>query len=159
MYKVAALYKFTKILNPFKIHNNIRSKLKNHNVNVTILVGEEGINGTISSNSKKNLDKAIEFISKLEGFKNLEVKYSFSEKNPFIRLKVKLKKEIVTLGDTSVDPTKIVGEYVNPADWNDLIDNKDTIIIDTRNNYEYSIGTFKKSLNPKLLNLENFQIG
>ena len=148
MYKVAALYKFTKILNPFKVHNNIRSKLKNHNVNGTILVGEEGINGTISSNSKNNLDKAIEFISKLEGFKNLEVKYSFSEKNPFIRLKVKLKKEIVTIGDTSVDPTKIVGEYVSPAEWNELIDNKDTIVIDTRNNYEYSIGTFKNSINP-----------
>ena len=156
MYKVAALYKFTKILNPFKIHNNIRSKLKNHNVNGTILVGEEGINGTISSNSKNNLDKAIEFISKLEGFKNLEVKYSFSEKNPFIRLKVKLKKEIVTIGDTSVDPTKIVGEYVSPAKWNELIDNKDTIIIDTRNNYEYSIGTFKNSLNPKTSKFREF---
>ena len=156
MYKVAALYKFTKILNPFKIHNNIRSKLKNHNVNGTILVGEEGINGTISSNSKDNLDKAIEFISKLEGFKNLEVKYSFSEKNPFIRLKVKLKKEIVTIGDTSVDPTKIVGEYVSPAEWNELIDNKDTIVIDTRNNYEYSIGTFKNSLNPKTSKFREF---
>ena len=156
MYKVAALYKFTKILNPFKIHNNIRSKLKNHNVNGTILVGEEGINGTISSNSKNNLDKAIEFISKLEGFKNLEVKYSFSEKNPFVRLKVKLKKEIVTIGDTSVDPTKIVGEYVSPAEWNELIDNKDTIVIDTRNNYEYSIGTFKNSLNPKTSKFREF---
>ena len=156
MYKVAALYKFTKILNPFKIHNNIRSKLKNHNVNGTILVGEEGINGTISSNSKNNLDKAIDFISKLEGFKNLEVKYSFSEKNPFIRLKVKLKKEIVTIGDTSVDPTKIVGEYVSPAEWNELIDNKDTIVIDTRNNYEYSIGTFKNSLNPETSKFREF---
>ena len=156
MYKVATLYKFTKILNPFKIHNNIRSKLKNHNVNGTILVGEEGINGTISSNSKNNLDKAIDFISKLEGFKNLEVKYSFSEKNPFIRLKVKLKKEIVTIGDTSVDPTKIVGEYVSPAEWNELIDNKDTIVIDTRNNYEYSIGTFKNSLNPKTSKFREF---
>ena len=156
MYKVAALYKFTKILNPFKIHNNIRSKLKNHNVNGTILVGEEGINGTISSNSRNNLDKAIEFISKLEGFKNLEVKYSFSEKNPFIRLKVKLKKEIVTIGDASVDPTKIVGEYVSPAEWNELIDNKDTIVIDTRNNYEYSIGTFKNSLNPKTSKFREF---
>tara|TARA_Y100000768_G_C23883721_1_gene636533 strand:+ start:50 stop:982 length:933 start_codon:yes stop_codon:yes gene_type:complete len=156
MYKVAALYKFTKILDPFKIRNNICSKLKNHNVYGTILVGEEGINGTISSNSKNNLDKAIEFISKLEGFKNLEVKYSFSEKNPFIRLKVKLKKEIVTIGDTSVDPTKIVGEYVSPAEWNELIDNKDTIVIDTRNNYEYSIGTFKNSLNPKTSKFREF---
>ena len=71
-------------------------------------------------------------------------------------MKVKLKKEIVTIGDTSIDPTKAVGKYVNPADWNDLIDNKDTIIIDTRNNYEYSIGTFKKSLNPKTTKFRDF---
>ena len=156
MYKVAALYKFTKILNPFKIHNNIRSKLKNHNVNGTILVGEEGINGTISAYSKNSIDNAIKFISMLDGFNNLDVKYSTSKKKPFVRLKVKLKKEIVTIGDTTIDPTKVVGEYVNPADWNELIDNKDTILIDTRNNYEYSIGTFKKSINPNTSKFREF---
>ena len=140
MYKVAALYKFSKILDPFKIHNSIRAKLKSLSIYGTILVGEEGINGTISADSKKSIDNAIKFISKLDGFNNLDVKYSSSNKNPFVRLKVKLKKEIVTIGDTAIDPTKNVGEYVNPADWNELIDNKDTIIIDTRNNYEHSIG-------------------
>ena len=88
----------------------------------------------------------------MDGFSNLDVKYSTSKKKPFVRLKVKLKKEIVTIGDTTIDPTKVVGEYVNPADWNELIDNKDTIIIDTRNNYENSIGTFKNSINPKTSN-------
>ena len=156
MYKVAALYKFSKILDPFKIHNSIRAKLKSLSIYGTILVGEEGINGTISTDSKKSIDNAIKFISKLDGFNNLDVKHSSSKKNPFVRLKVKLKKEIVTIGDTSIDPTKAVGEYVNPADWNDLIENKDTIIIDTRNNYEYSIGTFKKSLNPKTTKFREF---
>ena len=156
MYKVAALYKFSKILDPSKIHNSIRSKLKSLSIYGTILVGEEGINGTISADSKKSIDNAIKFISKLDGFNNLDVKHSSSKKNPFVRLKVKLKKEIVTIGDTSIDPTKAVGKYVNPEDWNDLIDNKDTIIIDTRNNYEYSIGTFKKSLNPKTTKFREF---
>ena len=118
MYKVATLYKFSKILDPFKIHNSIRTKLKSLDVCGTILVGKEGINGTISAYSKNSIDNAIKFISKLDGFNNLDVKYSTSKKKPFVRLKVKLKKEIVTIGDTTIDPTKVVGEYVNPADWN-----------------------------------------
>ena len=156
MYKVVALYKFSKILDPFKVHNSIRAKLKSLSIYGTILVGEEGINGTISADTKKSIDSAIKFISKLDGFNNLDVKHSSSKKNPFVRLKVKLKKEIVTIGDTTIDPTKVVGEYVNPADWNELIDNKDTILIDTRNNYENSIGTFKKSLNPKTSKFREF---
>ena len=156
MYKVATLYKFSKILDPFKIHNSIRTKLKSLAVCGTILVGKEGINGTISAYSKNSIDNAIKFISMLDGFNNLDVKYSTSKKKPFVRLKVKLKKEIVTIGDTTIDPTKVVGEYVNPADWNELIDNKDTILIDTRNNYENSIGTFKKSLNPKTSKFREF---
>ncbi len=156
MYRVATLYKFSKILDPFKIHNSIRNKLKSLSVCGTILVGKEGINGTISAYSKNSIDNAIKFISMLDGFNNLDVKYSTSKKKPFVRLKVKLKKEIVTIGDTTIDPTKVVGEYVNPADWNELIDNKDTILIDTRNNYENSIGTFKKSLNPKTSKFREF---
>ena len=148
MYRVATLYKFSKILDPFKIHNSIRIKLKSLSVCGTILVGKEGINGTISAYSKNSIDNAIKFISMLDGFNNLDVKYSTSKKKPFVRLKVKLKKEIVTIGDNSIDPTEEVGEYVDPNNWNKLIDDKNTILIDTRNNYEYSIGTFKNSINP-----------
>ena len=156
MYKVAALYKFSKILDPLKLHNEIRIKLKEMSISGTILVGREGINGTISSSSKKNLSSAINFIKDIKGFADLDIKLSSSDKNPFIRLKVKLKKEIVTIGDEAIDPTEIVGEYVEPKDWNNLIDHKDTIVIDTRNNYEYSIGTFKNSLNPKTAKFREF---
>tara|TARA_B100001250_G_C19804150_1_gene792453 strand:- start:2118 stop:3050 length:933 start_codon:yes stop_codon:yes gene_type:complete len=156
MYKVAALYKFSKILDPLKLHNEIRIRLKNLSIYGTILIGEEGINGTISSSIQKNLITALNYIKSFEGFDDLDIKFSSSNKNPFVRLKVKLKKEIVTIGDESIDPTKIVGEYVEPKDWNKLIDHKDTIIIDTRNSYEYSIGTFKHSLNPKTTKFSEF---
>jgi len=156
MYKVAALYKFSRIIDPLKFHNEIRIKLKDLCIYGTILVGKEGINGTISSATKENLYSAINFIKQNKGFDDLDIKYSSSRKNPFVRLKVKLKKEIVTIGDESVDPTMVVGEYVDPADWNELIEHKDTIVIDTRNDYEYSIGTFEGSLNPKTTKFREF---
>ncbi len=156
MYKVAAIYKFTKILDPLKFHNEIRIKLKDLSIYGTILVGQEGINGTISALSKEKISAALKFIQDMKGFDDLDIKWSSSKKNPFVRLKVKLKKEIVTIGDSSIDPTQVVGEYVDPKDWNNLIDHKDTIIIDTRNNYEYSIGSFKDSINPKTTKFREF---
>ena len=156
MYKVAALYKFTEVLDSLRFHNEIRKKLKEFSVYGTILVGDEGINGTISSSNNENLLKALDYIKSHKGFDDLDIKYSSSDINPFVRLKVKLKEEIVTIGDKSIDPTKSAGEYVEPENWNDLIDDKNTIIIDTRNNYEYSIGTFKNSLNPNTTKFREF---
>ena len=156
MYKVAALYKFSKILDPLDLHNKIRIKLKDLSVYGTILVANEGLNGTISASNNEKLTSALNFIKSIKGFDDLDIKYSTSEKNPFVRLKVKLKKEIVTMGDESIDPTILVGEYVDPKDWNDLIDDKNTIILDTRNNYEYSIGTFKNSINPETKKFKEF---
>ena len=156
MYKVAALYKFSQILNPIQIHKEIHKKFKNLSIYGTILVGAEGINGTISSSSKINLAKGIKYIKDLDGFNDLDIKYSFSNKNPFVRMKVKLKREIVTIGDETIDPTQIMGEYINPEDWNNLIEDPNTIIIDTRNNYEYSIGTFKNSINPETTKFREF---
>lgn len=156
MYKVAALYKFSKIQDPLELHNKIRIKLKDLSVYGTILVANEGLNGTISASNNEKLISALNFIKSIKGFDDLDIKYSTSEKNPFVRLKVKLKKEIVTMGDESIDPTMLVGEYVDPKDWNDLINDKNTIIIDTRNNYEYSIGTFKNSINPETKNFKEF---
>ena len=156
MYRIAALYKFTKILDPLKLHKEIRIQLKRLSIHGTILVSDEGINGTISSSTNENLSLAINYIKGVKGFNDLDIKFSSSDKNPFVRLKVKLKKEIVTIGDESIDPTLTVGEYVEPKDWNKLIDDEDTIIIDTRNNYEYSIGTFRDSLNPKTNKFREF---
>ena len=155
MFKVAALYKFQSIASPQEIQVLIRGSLKELNITGTILVGGEGLNGTISG-SPDAIDKAITFLKSVDGFSTLDVKYSTSSENPFIRLKVKLKKEIVTIGDMTVDPNKVVGEYIEPNDWNALITDEDTILIDTRNDYEYSIGTFKNSINPKTTKFRDF---
>jgi len=155
MYKVAALYKFQSISNPKEIQSLIRDSLNKLNITGTILVGSEGLNGTISG-EPQNITNAITFLKSINGFSSLDIKYSSSKKNPFIRLKVKLKKEIVTIGDENVNPNKVVGEYVDPNNWNDLISHEDTIVIDTRNNYEYSIGTFKNSINPKTTKFRDF---
>ena len=156
MFKVAALYKFSQINNPLEVKIYLKKILKNLSIYGTILVGNEGINGTIASRDKKNLNKALMYLKNLKGFKDLDIKFSNSEKKPFIRLKIKLKQEIVTIGDKSIDPTKNVGEYVNPEDWNSLIEEENILLIDTRNDYEYSIGSFKDSVNPKTQKFRDF---
>ena len=98
MFKIAALYKFAEVSNPCKAQSEIRANLKSLSIHGTILVGQEGLNGTISG-SKKNIDKAIAYIRQLKNFKDTDVKFSEANINPFIRLKIKLKEEIVTIGD------------------------------------------------------------
>ena len=155
MFLVAALYKFSIVDNRSVVQSDFKKQLKNLSIHGTILIGKEGLNGTISG-SKHSIERAISFIKKLPNFHDLDVKYSQSKINPFIRLKIKLKDEIVTIGDKSINPNKEVGKYVNPEEWNDLISNKNTIVIDTRNNYEHSIGTFKNSLNPNTIKFREF---
>ena len=155
MYSVAALYKFSSIKDPEKLHNEIRITLKNLSIYGTILVGKEGINGTISGKEEK-LVKAITFIKSIEGFSKIDIKTSKSKVNPFVRLKIKHKKEIVTIGDKSIDPNEMVGDYIEPENWNNLISDKNTILIDTRNDYEYSIGTFKNAINPNTVKFREF---
>ena len=155
MYSVAALYKFSSIQDPEKLHNEIRINLKKLSIYGTILVGKEGINGTISGKEEK-LVKAITFIKSIEGFSEIDIKISKSKISPFVRLKIKLKKEIVTIGDKSINPNEMVGDYIDPENWNNLISDKDTILIDTRNDYEYSIGTFKNAINPNTVKFREF---
>ena len=143
MFKVAALYKFSEVENPLEVQISLKKILKKLSIFGTILVGSEGINGTIAAKNEKHLNKALIYIKNLKGFNDLDIKFSDSKKNPFIRLKIKLKDEIVTIGDKSIDPIKIVGEYVKPEDWNSLLQEDDVLLIDTRNDYEYSIGTFR----------------
>ena len=155
MYSVAALYKFSVIENPNTLQIELRKQLKNNLITGTILVGEEGLNGTIAG-EKSNLKLALKYIKSIHGFFDLDIKYSEAQENPFARLKIKLKKEIVTIGDVSIDPNDIAGQYVNPENWNDLISDENTILIDTRNDYEYSIGTFKNSINPNTVKFREF---
>ena len=156
MFKVAALYKFYEIDNPLEIQISLKKTLKELSIYGTILVGSEGINGTIASEDKENLNRALIYLRGLQGFEDLDIKFSDSKKNPFIRLKIKLKDEIVTIGDKSIDPIKTAGEYVKPEDWNSLLQEDDILLIDTRNDYEYSIGTFRDSINPKTKKFRDF---
>ena len=156
MFKVAALYKFSEIDNPLEIQISLKKTLKELSIHGTILVGIEGINGTIASEDKENLNRALIYLRGLQGFEDLDIKFSDSKKNPFIRLKIKLKDEIVTIGDKSIDPIKTAGEYVKPEDWNSLLQEDDILLIDTRNDYEYSIGTFRDSINPKTKKFRDF---
>ena len=155
MFKIAALYKFAEVGNPEKAQIEIRANLKVLSIHGTILVGQEGINGTISG-SKDNIGKAIAYIRQLKNFNDTDIKFSEASINPFARLKIKLKKEIVTIGDKTIKPQEVTGNYIDPKDWNDLIDDNNTILIDTRNDYECAIGTFKNAINPKTVRFRDF---
>ena len=125
----------------------------------TLLLADEGINGTLAGSAKSILEllNYLKTDPLFEGnLKGLGHKESWSDKHPFYRMKVKLKKEIVTLGVPGVSPTKMVGKYVKPQDWNAIISNPKVILIDTRNDYEYAIGSFKNAINPKTTTFREF---
>ena len=155
MHKIITLYKFHKIQEPLKLQAALKKELKNLDILGTIIVGNEGINGTVSGTSI-NLDSAIERLKLHSKILDLDLKESFSKKPPFLRLKIKIKDEIVTMGKKNINPSTQSGEYVNHKRWNALIEDKNTLLIDTRNSYEYAIGTFKNSINPKTANFKEF---
>ena len=153
MHAICALYKFTRLDDFEEIQLPLRSFLDSLSVKGTLLLAREGINGTISG-TKVSLEKVLDYLQSDPRFLDLEFKFSYSQKIPFKRLKVKLKKEIVTMGLTEIDPTHSAGTYVKPKDWNELINDPDVVLIDTRNHYEYEIGSFKGAINP---NTETFR--
>ncbi len=154
-YVVAALYHFTK----FADHKSLRAPLQAvcdaHGVKGSLLLAHEGINGTIAG-TRAGIDAVLKAVRALPGCAELEHKESFASDMPFLRMKVKLKKEIVTLGVPSVDPTAHVGHYVDPQDWNDLITQDDVVVIDTRNDYEVEIGTFEGAVDPETKSFREF---
>ena len=155
MYSVAALYKFSPVVDPEATQKLLKKQLLNHKISGTILVGYEGLNGTISGD-QANILIALNCIKDLEGFDDIDIKFSESKDNPFLRLKVKLKDEIVTIGNPSINPNIQAGNYVDASDWNNLIKNEDVLLIDVRNDYECSIGTFNNSINPKTKTFKDF---
>jgi len=152
---VAALYQFTR----FADHKSLRAPLQavcdTHGVKGSLLLAQEGINGTIAG-SRAGIDAVLAAIRALPGCADLVHKESLAYEIPFLRMKVKLKKEIVTLGVPSVDPTAHVGHYVDPQDWNDLISQDDVVVIDTRNDYEVEIGTFEGAVDPETKSFSEF---
>jgi len=154
---VCALYKFVRFADFEMFREPINERLKALNIRGTLLIAKEGLNGTIAG-ADADIKQFLDWLSNHNGFKGrfaeLDCKYSYSNEQPFHRTKVKLKKEIVTMGLSDIDPNKVVGTYVEPNDWNDLISDPDTVLIDTRNGYEVDIGTFKNAINP---NTESFR--
>ena len=145
---IYTFYRFKDLKNIKYIKRQLGILTKGKLILGTILVANEGINGTISG-PKKNLDLLIVEIKKLLKIKKLLLKISKNQFIPFYRLKIRLKKEIVTLGDKSVKPDKISGRYISPKDWDKIINNRNYLIIDNRNEYEIDIGTFKNAYNPE----------
>lgn len=145
---VAALYKFARIDNTEQVQSELRAVCDDNNICGTLLIAHEGINGTIAG-SRNGIDAVLHHIRRYPGFQDLEHKESAASEQPFYRMKVRLKKEIVTIGLPDVDPNETVGTYVSPQEWNDVISDPDTVVIDTRNDYEIKIGTFKNAVNPQ----------
>ncbi len=160
LFKVAALYKFVALPDYETLQKPLLYFCKTHNVRGTILLAEEGINGTVAG-SETDIDKLIVYLTGPELFherlSDLDVKYSYASGQPFLRMKVRLKSEIVTLRAEEADPTVQVGTYVAPEDWNELISDPDIIVIDTRNDYEVAIGTFPGAIDPKTENFTQFK--
>lgn len=144
---VCALYKFA-VLNDYEaLRQPLLDLMLAKDVHGTLLLAREGINGTIAG-SREGIDAVKAWIADDERFDGVDYKESFVDIQPFKRTKVKLKKEIVTMGVEGIDPRRIVGTYVAPKDWNDLISDPDVVLVDTRNQYEVEIGTFKNAVNP-----------
>ena len=152
---VAALYKFVRIDDVEGLRKTLLAELLDLGVRGTILVAPEGINGTIAG-SRSGIDRLLEFIRSDPRFEDLNHKESFTDRMPFLRTKVRLKKEIVALGSPEADPTVRVGTYVTPADWNRLISDPDVTLIDTRNDYEVHIGSFRGAVNPHTNSFRDF---
>jgi len=158
-YLTAALYKFVHLPNYAALQTPIHAACEAYHIKGTILLATEGINGTIAG-LPENMHKVLHFLRTdtifTGAFADLEHKESFANEHPFYRMKVRLKKEIVTLGVSGVSPTKQVGTYVKPENWNALISDPDVILIDTRNDYEVDIGTFKGAIDPKTTTFREF---
>ncbi len=152
---VATFYKFVQLNKIIEIKNDFNVYLKKLNIKGTILIANEGINGTIAG-EEIDLKSFLKKISTHKEFKDISPKYSICKKNPFFRMKIRLKKEVVTIGNINVKPSDVVGDYVSPNDWNEFISQSKTFLIDTRNNYEISIGTFKNAINPNIKSFREF---
>ena len=152
---VCALYKFVTLERFQDLRQPLLKVMEYNNIRGTLLLASEGINGTVAG-SRKGIDTLMTWFEKDGRLSNIVTKESFEASNPFYRTKVKLKKEIVTMGVEGIDPKQLVGTYVKPKDWNALIADPDVIVVDTRNDYEVQVGTFEGALNPNTTSFREF---
>jgi UPF0176 protein len=152
---VAALYKFAPLTGLRQLQAELQEVCDKNGVCGTLLIAHEGVNGTIAG-SRTGIDRVLSFLRRQPGLRDLDHKESFADGQPFYRMKVRIKKEIVTMGVDGIDPNDVVGAYVDAADWNKLIAEPGTLVIDTRNDYEVKIGTFKNAVNPHTASFREF---
>ncbi|MEO9595926.1 rhodanese-related sulfurtransferase [Rhodopirellula bahusiensis] len=158
---VAALYCFTPLPQFESLREPLRQRMASDGIRGSLLLAGEGINGTISG-PRELMEPFIEWLRSMElddqatPFRVMDVKWSFCEQVPFRKTKVRLKREIVTMGVSSIDPLRSVGTYIEPQDWNALVDDPDVTLIDTRNDYEIEIGTFEGAVNPHTESFREF---
>ena len=150
---VSALYRFVRLENYRELRQPLLDVMLENQVTGTLLLAAEGINGTMAG-SETGIAAVLNWLKAIPQLSHLSHKESYCETTPFLRTKVKLKKEIVTLGVEGIDPNEVVGTYVKPNEWNALISDPEVLLVDTRNHYEVQIGTFKNAENP---NTETFR--
>lgn len=152
---VAALYKFVTLDDYRDLREPLLQYCLDVDIKGSLLLAHEGINGTIAG-SRAGIDAVLSYLKSDARLNDLDHKESLDSEQPFLRMRVKLKKEIVTLGIDDVDPSRAAGKYVDPRDWNALISDPEVLVIDTRNDYEVEIGTFENALNPQLQTFREF---
>lgn len=155
MITVCAMYRFVHLPHYQELKDPLLAEMLKHDIRGTVLLAEEGINGTVSG-SDKAIEALLSWLRNFPELSDIDHKYSYDEQQPFYRTKVKLKKEIVTMGVEGIDPTQVVGTYVKPKDWNALIADPDVLLVDTRNDYEVEIGTFDGAINPNTTTFREF---
>ncbi len=144
---IAALYHFVSLDNYKELRDPLLKVLVDNDIQGTLLLAREGINGTVAA-SQDAITHLLNWLQTDPRLKDIKVKFSYDSHSPFYRAKVKLKKEIVTMGIEGIDPNKVVGTYVKPEDWNTLISDPTVLLVDTRNEYETSVGTFANAVDP-----------
>ncbi len=154
-YIVAAVYKFADLTPHEALRGPLLGVMRSHGVRGTLLLAGEGINGTIAG-TRKGIDRVLAHLQADPRLAGMSIKESSCEELPFNRTKVKLKKEIVTMGVDGIDPNRLVGTYIKPRDWNDLISDPDVTVVDTRNGYELELGTFQNAVDPHIDNFRQF---
>ncbi|WP_151702454.1 rhodanese-related sulfurtransferase [Nitrincola alkalilacustris] len=152
---VCALYKFVTLDNHQELRQPLTQLMEKHAIRGTLLLASEGINGTVAG-TREVIDLLKAWFASDERFSGIDYKESLVDAQPFYRSKVKLKKEIVTMGVEGIDPKQVVGTYVEPKEWNSLISDPEVLLIDTRNSYEVKIGTFKGAVNPETSSFREF---
>ncbi|KAA0972507.1 rhodanese-related sulfurtransferase [Aureimonas fodinaquatilis] len=155
-YKIAALYRFVCVSDLPSLRSELLTLCQNNEICGTLLIAHEGINGTIAGPAE-GLDRVVDALDQLLGIRQGEVKFSYAGRRPFRRLKVRIKAELITLRAPQANPAVLVGQYVTPEDWNAVISDPETVVLDTRNRYETRLGTFERAIDPDIDTFTEFK--